>query len=61
MSEPYKAEREQINIALKEHYGTDTFGGPDDVIWRVVYANDQFEKLYAEYTDGTTNGVLIRS
>lgn len=40
---------ESINKQLKELFGVDTVTG--DVIWRVVWSEDQFEKRYGTYDD----------
>src|SRR6185295_12583313 len=49
---------ETINRQLREQFGVDTVTGQP--IWRVVWAEDQLEKVLADFTDYTSNDVFIR-
>lgn len=58
-SEPARIERETINILLKDKYGIDTVSGL--AMWRVAWAQDQYEKKYGIYDDHTPSGVYLRT
>jgi hypothetical protein len=47
-----------INQSLRDNFGVDTITGQP--MWRVVWAEDQLEKVLADFTDYTTNGIFIR-
>lgn len=47
-----------INDRLKAHFGIDSDSG--QVIWRIVFSDDQFEKRLGTYQDITPNGLFIR-
>ena len=57
-SEPHKAEREQINIQLVNHFGSDTVTGLP--MWRVSWAPDHFEKRFGTWEDYTKEDVFVR-
>lgn len=50
---------ETINKLLKEHFGVDTVTG--QVIWRVVWSEEQFENRLGIYDDYTPAGIYLRT
>ena len=50
---------DSINSQLKELYGVDTVGG--DVMWRISWSEDQFEKRLGTYSDYTREGIYLRT
>jgi len=48
-----------INRQLRELYGIDTIS--TNVIFRVVWSNDQFERRFGEWNDYDKNDILIRT
>lgn len=50
---------ETINRQLSDNFGVDTVTGRP--IWRVSWADDQFENRFDEYTDYSPEGVYLRT
>jgi len=57
-SEPHKAQREAVNILLKDRFGIDTLSGLP--MWRVAWAQDHYEKKFGTYRDITATGIFLR-
>jgi hypothetical protein len=50
---------DSINKQLRDEFGVDTVTG--QVIWRVVWSEDQYENRLDDYSDFTPGGLFIRS
>lgn len=50
---------ESINKQLKEHFGVDTLTG--QVIWRIVFSEDQYEMRLGTYDDFSDGGIYLRT
>lgn len=57
-SEPFKYEREQINIQLINHFGIDTLTSLP--MWRVAWAPDHYEKRFGTWEDYGQGGIFLR-
>ncbi len=57
-SEPYKHDREQINVQLLAHFGMDTITSLP--IWRVSWAPDHYEKRFGTWRDFGAGGIFLK-
>ena len=57
-SEPCKSLREEFNSLLADKFGIDTVTGLP--IWRISWANDQYNKMYGTFRDFTSEGIFVR-